>query len=33
MLRECPLDHRCLKGLSPERVFEAVDRLTSEAAR
>jgi heptosyltransferase-2 len=21
MLRECPLDHRCMKGLSPERVF------------
>jgi heptosyltransferase-2 len=33
MLRECPLDHRCMQGLSPERVFEAVDRLTGEAAQ
>ena len=21
MLRECPLDHRCMRGLSPERVL------------
>ena len=27
MLRECPIDHRCMKGLSPERVFVAVERL------
>jgi heptosyltransferase-2 len=27
MLRECPIDHRCMKGLAPERVFEAVGRL------
>jgi heptosyltransferase-2 len=24
MLRECPIDHRCMKGLRPERVFESV---------
>ncbi len=27
MLRECPLDHRCMKGLAPERVLAVVDRL------
>lgn len=27
MLRECPIDHRCMKGLAPERVFAAVERL------
>jgi heptosyltransferase-2 len=27
MLRECPIDHRCMKGLSPATVFAAVDRL------
>jgi heptosyltransferase II len=27
MLRECPIDHRCMKGLSPDRVAGAVDRL------
>jgi heptosyltransferase-2 len=27
MLRECPIDHRCMKGLVPERVFDAVDEL------
>jgi heptosyltransferase-2 len=27
MLRECPIDHRCMKGLVPGRVFEAVDLL------
>jgi hypothetical protein len=29
MLRECPIDHRCMRGLRPERVFEAVSRLMS----
>jgi heptosyltransferase II len=24
MLRECPIDHRCMVGISAERVFEAV---------
>ena len=32
MLRECPIDHRCMKGLRPERVFEAVDRLIGSPA-
>lgn len=27
MLRECPIDHRCMKGIDPGRVFGAVDRL------
>ena len=27
MLRECPIDHRCMKGLHPERVAAAVDRM------
>jgi heptosyltransferase-2 len=25
MLRECPIDHRCMKGLSPEHVAAVVD--------
>jgi heptosyltransferase II len=29
MLRECPIDHRCMKGLSPERVFTTVRELTA----
>jgi heptosyltransferase-2 len=27
MLRECPIDHRCMKGLTPDRVGDAVVRL------
>jgi heptosyltransferase-2 len=27
MLRECPIDHQCMKGIDPSRVFGAVDRL------
>jgi len=27
MLRECPIDHRCMRGIAPERVFEAVARM------
>jgi heptosyltransferase-2 len=23
-LRECPIDHRCMKRIAPERAFEAV---------
>jgi heptosyltransferase-2 len=26
MLRECPIDHRCMTGIDPERVCEAVER-------
>jgi heptosyltransferase II len=25
MLRECPIDHRCMRGITPDRVFAAVD--------
>jgi heptosyltransferase-2 len=25
MLRECPIDHRCMKGIRPERVLAALD--------
>jgi heptosyltransferase-2 len=32
MLRECPIDHRCMKGLMPERVFDAVTRLMGTTA-
>ena len=24
MLRECPIDHRCMTGITPDRVFAAV---------
>jgi heptosyltransferase-2 len=27
MLRECPLDHRCMKGLSPTRVVNTLTNL------
>jgi lipopolysaccharide heptosyltransferase II len=27
MLRECPIDHRCMKGIPPDRVYSALDRL------
>jgi heptosyltransferase-2 len=30
LLRECPIDHRCMKRISADRVFEAVaGRLAS----
>ena len=29
MLRECPIDHRCMKGITPDRVFAAIDRMLS----
>jgi ADP-heptose:LPS heptosyltransferase len=32
MLRECPLDHRCMKGITPDRVFDTLTRLTSAHA-
>jgi heptosyltransferase-2 len=32
MLRECPLDHRCMKGMTPERVLAEVDRLMGRAS-
>jgi heptosyltransferase-2 len=33
MLRECPIDHRCMTRISPERVYAAVDALTRSQAR
>lgn len=32
MLRECPIDHRCMTGITPERVFDTLTRLTSACA-
>jgi heptosyltransferase-2 len=32
MLRECPIDHRCMKGLSPERVLKAIRHALSGPA-
>jgi len=29
MLRECPIDHRCMRGITPDRVFDAVVRVTA----
>jgi heptosyltransferase-2 len=31
MLRECPIDHRCMKGLPPARVFQTVQQLMEGA--
>ena len=33
MLRECPIDHRCMTRISPERVYATVDTLITGAAR
>jgi heptosyltransferase-2 len=27
MLRECPIDHRCMKGITPDRVLAALDSM------
>ena len=32
MLRECPIDHRCMTGLDPARVLLAVDRVSRVSA-
>jgi heptosyltransferase-2 len=32
MLRECPLDHQCMRGLSPERVLATVVELMKNPA-
>jgi heptosyltransferase II len=29
MLRECPIDHRCMKGITPGRVLAALDPMLS----
>jgi heptosyltransferase-2 len=31
MLRECPIDHRCMQGLAPGRVLDAVGQLMGAA--
>ena len=31
MLRECPIDHRCMRGLAPQRVFAVVDEMMADA--
>lgn len=33
MLRECPIDHRCMTGIHPQRVLSAIDRLAAEPSR
>ena len=33
MLRECPIDHRCMKRITAARVYMAVETLISEAPR
>jgi len=32
MLRECPIDHRCMKGIGPDRVYTALASLLSSTA-
>ena len=33
MLRDCPIDHRCMRGISPDAVFEAVSRRLAGRTR
>jgi heptosyltransferase-2 len=33
MLRECPIDHRCMKRIAPARVFDAVVRRLEAGSR
>lgn len=33
MLRECPIDHRCMTRISPERVFETASKMLETLAR
>ncbi len=32
MLRECPIDHRCMSRISPERVFETASKMLETLA-
>ena len=32
MLRECPIDHRCMTGIEPDRVLDAVTRVARAIA-
>jgi heptosyltransferase-2 len=29
MLRDCPIDHRCMAGISPDHVLAAIDRIAT----
>jgi heptosyltransferase-2 len=33
MLRECPIDHRCMRGLTPEQVCQGVGEMMAVTAR
>jgi heptosyltransferase-2 len=33
MLRECPIDHRCMRGLTPERVGQGVGEMLAATTR
>ena len=33
MLRECPIDHRCMTRISPERVFESASKMLDTQGR
>jgi heptosyltransferase-2 len=33
MLRECPIDHRCMKGITPERVYSSIASLLSSTTQ
>jgi hypothetical protein len=33
MLRDCPIDHRCMKRITVERVFDAVSKRLSRGDR
>jgi heptosyltransferase-2 len=32
MLRECPIDHRCMTGIEPHHVLAAIDRIVTVAS-
>jgi len=32
MLRECPIDHRCMTGIEPGHVLAAIDRIARALA-
>jgi lipopolysaccharide heptosyltransferase II len=33
MLRECPIDHRCMAGITPDRVFTSLIQVLDARAR
>jgi len=32
MLRECPIDHRCMTGIEPDHVLAAIERIARAVA-